>query len=225
MTPPRVDLDKLRVRLHRMSRGDLLAVAERAIEIVPRQKLRALVGDLVVLDGVTQVQPGVAPLLADVKKFQEASLRGQYYESFNVNSRNFMDKSKGTEEFIAEFNRLIGKCIRAAPKPKSPRPVREAFELLFELLRRIDEDRDSIVFFADEAGSWQVGVDYCEALPAYFQCLAATASGEEFAHEVDRTIADFADEKRPKHMAAARRLADSEQKAALRRLPAREKRR
>jgi hypothetical protein len=223
MTPPRVDIDKLRVRLRRMSRSDLLAVAERAIEIVPRQKLSALVGDSVGLDGLTQGQPGVTPLLADVKNFQEASLRGHYYESFNANSQNFMDKSKGTEEFIAEFNRLISKCIRAAPKPKSP--LREAFELLFELLRRIDEDPDSIVFFADEAGSWQVGVDYCEALPAYFQCLAATASAEEFAHDVDRTITDFADEERPKHMAAARRVANSEQKAALRRLPERDKRR
>jgi hypothetical protein len=225
MTPPRVDIDKLRVRLRRMSRSDLLAVAERAIEIVPRQKLSALVGDSVGLDGLTQGQPGVTPLLADVKNFQEASLRGHYYESFNANSQNFMDKSKGTEEFIAEFNRLIGKCIRAAPKPKGSQSVREAFELLFELLRRIDEDPDSIVFFSDEAGSWQVGVDYCEALPAYFQCLAATTSGEEFAHEVDRTTTDFADGERPKHMAAARRLANSEQKAALRRLPAREKRR
>jgi len=44
-----VDLEKLRVALRQMSRGKLLRVAERAIEIVPDGKLDALVGDMVQL--------------------------------------------------------------------------------------------------------------------------------------------------------------------------------
>ena len=113
-----------------------------------------------------------------------------YYEDFNVNSKNYMDKSRGTERFIAEFDRLLGTCVRAAAK--GPRvPVRDAFELLLALLRRIDEDSDSIVFVADEGGAWQVGVDWSAAFPYY---------------------------ERPKHMAAARRVANAAQKAALSRL-------
>jgi hypothetical protein len=154
-------------------------------------------------------------LLDEVRKVHAASLAGEYYESFNVNSKNFMDKSQGTETFIAEFDRFLTRCIRAAAK-RPQRPLREAFELLFALLRQIDEDPDSVVFFADEAGSWQVGVDWREALPAYFRCLAESTSGEELACEVDRVIADFADYERPKHLAAARRVASAEQKAALR---------
>ena len=103
--------------------------------------------------------------------------------------------------------------------------MREAFELLFALLRRLDKDPDSVVFFADEAGSWQVGVDWRRALPAYFRCLAEGSAGEEFAREVGRVITDFADYERPRHLAAARRMANAEQKTALRRLPARERRR
>jgi hypothetical protein len=156
-----------------------------------------------------------------VRKFHDASLRGEYYESFGVNSKNFMEKSGGTEAFIAEFGRLIGKCVRASAKGPHA-PVREAFDLLLALLRRIDDDPDSVVFFADEAGSWQVGVDWREALPAYFCCLADGASGDDFAREVDRAITDFADYERPRHLTAARRVANPEQKAALRRLPARE---
>jgi len=64
-----------------------------------------------------------------------------------------MEKSNGTEAFLAEFDRLIGKCVRATAKGPR-RLVRDAFELLFALLRRIDEDSDSVVFFADEGGSW-----------------------------------------------------------------------
>ena len=224
MTSRKIDLDKLRVALQRLKRGDLLAVAERAIEIVPRTKLQVLVGDMISLEDLAGGRRGSASLLDEVRKFHAESLDGEYYESFNVNSKNFMDLSEGTETFIAEFDRLLGKCVRASAK-RSLGPVREAFELLFDLLRRIDEDPDSVVFFADEAGSWQVGVDWREALPAYFQCLASTTSGEDYACEVDRAITDFADYERPKHLAAARRVASAEQKAALRRLSKRDRRR
>lgn len=224
MTSRKVDLEKLGVAMRRMNRANLLTIAERAIELVPKAKLQALVGDMVRLDDLAEGRRGSELLLDEVRKFHEASLRGEFYESFNVNSKNFMDKSEGTEAFIAEFDRLLGKCILRATKG-SEGPVREAFERLFALLRQIDEDPDSVVFFADEAGSWQIGVDWDVALPAYFQCYAASSAGEEFAREVDRTIKDFADYERPKHLVAARRVANAEQKAALRRLPARERRR
>jgi hypothetical protein len=221
---PAVDLEKLRVALRRMSRGDLLMVAERAIEIVPRTKLRALVGDMVRLADVAEGKRSAAPLLAEVRRFHDASLGGEYYESFGVDSKNFMEKSEGTEAFIAEFDRLIGKCVHAVAKGPNA-PVREAFDLLFALLRRIDDDPDSVVFFADEAGAWQVGVDWRTVLPAYFRCLAEGTPGDAFAREVDRAISDFADYERPRHLVAARRVANAEQKAALRRLPVRERRR
>jgi hypothetical protein len=219
-----VDLDKLRVDLRRMSRGNLLMVAERAIEVVPKGKLTALVGDMVRLDEIPQGRRGAASLLREIRKFHDASLRGEYFESFGVNSKNFRDKSEGTEAFIAEFERLVAECIRVAEKGPRP-PVREAFERLFSLLRRLDEDPDSLVFFADEAGSWQVGVDWRAVLPAYFRCLADSAASDDFAREVDRAISDFADYERPRHVAAARRVASAGQKAALRRLPGRERRR
>jgi hypothetical protein len=219
MTRRAIDREKLRVALRRLGRGHLLVMAERAIELVPRAKLRALVGDLVRLDELAEGKSGATPLLDEVRKFNEASWRGDYYESFGVNSRTSMHTSEGTEEFIAEFDRLVGKCIRASEKTPGP-PLREAFELLFGLLRHIDEGHDDVVFFADEGGSWAVGVDWRAALPAYFRCLAASASPEDFAREVGRAIEDFADYERPRHLTAARRVASAEQKAALRALPA-----
>ncbi len=70
-----------------------------------------------------------------------------------------------------------------------------------------------------------MGVDWRDALPAYFGCLADGTPAEDFAREVDRAISDFADYERPRHLAAARRVANAEQKTALRRLPVREGRR
>jgi hypothetical protein len=113
---PTTDLGKLRTTLRRLSRGELLIIAERATELVPRAKLGALVGDLVPLEDLAEGKGGVRPLLVEVRKFNEAGLRGDFYDSFDVNSRNFMAKSEGTEEFIAELERLTGKCIRAVEK-------------------------------------------------------------------------------------------------------------
>src|ERR1700722_8237331 len=153
----RVDIEKLWAALRHMSRGNLLSIANRAIELVPQARLGSLVAGMVRLD-LLMISEGTrdsATLLDEVRTFHDACLRGDYYESFAVNSKNYMDTSKGTDAFMVEFQRLIDKCIRASARGRSS-TVREAFELLFALLRRLDMDPDSVVFFADEGGSWQV---------------------------------------------------------------------
>ncbi len=57
--------------------------------------------------------------------------------------------------------------------------AKEGFEILFSLLHKIDESPDDIIFFADEAGEWQVGVEWEKVLaqaekdfPADTQALA-----------------------------------------------------
>lgn len=211
VTEESVDLDKLRFALRQLDRGRLLIVAERAVEMIPRASLEILVGDMIRVHHLTESDQAAGSLLAETRKFHEASLRGEYYESFDVNSRNCTDKSHGTDAFIAEFDRLMGKCVQAVVE--GPREtVREPFELMFSLLHRIDEDPDRIVFFADEAGSWQVPVDWRTVLPAYFKCLASATSGEEYAREVDRVISDFCNYQRPDLLEAAREVANDEQK-------------
>jgi hypothetical protein len=219
-----VDPDKLRARLQGMSRGDLLMVAERAVDLVPRARLAALVGGTVRPEDLAPAGTTAASLLAEVKRFHDESRAGKYYESFAVNSKNYMDTSLGTERFIAEFARLVTRCTRAASK--GPRgPVREAFELLLSLLRHIEACEDDVIFFADEGGSWQVGVAFQDVLPAYFRCLAETAGPEEFAREVGTAIRDFAEHDRPSLLTEARRFASEEQKVALRGSPAEKGRR
>src|SRR5688500_13989693 len=103
MTRRGIDFATLRVELRRMSRGHLLMVAERAVELVPRARLPRLVGDLLRVEAPRKRRVGSAPLLDEVRTFHEANLRGEYYDSFSVNSKNFTQKSEGTEAFIAEF--------------------------------------------------------------------------------------------------------------------------
>jgi hypothetical protein len=213
VTDRAVDLSKLRSALRRMSRGDLLILAGRATSLVPPSKLQALVGDFIRLEDLHTEQSEPPSLLDEVRRFHAESLRGEYYEAFCVTSKNCMESSRGTDAFIAEFDRLMKLCVHTARCERSA-PVREAFELLFSLLRYIDECHDDVLFFADEGGSWQVGVDWRSALPAYFRCLAETASPEEFVREVERAITDFASIHRTYLLEEARLVAGVEEKKA-----------
>ena len=197
-----------------MRRGDLLIIAERALELLPAKKLKAVVGDRIRMADLTLASPATITLLEEVRKFHVAALARGYYEPFDVNWRNSTAKSPGTDAFIAEFERLLDRCVAAACR--APRaPTRQAFEMLFDLLRLIDEGRE-IIFFADEGGSFEVNSYWRVALPAYFRCIADDASPAELAREVDRAISDFDEHERSFHMAAAKRLARGEQRAALR---------
>jgi hypothetical protein len=167
---------------------------------------------------VKQLRPdavGKKSLLADVRAFETASRAGKYYESFNVNSKNFMDKSTGTRAFIADCDRLLDRCVTQAPKGDAAE-IREAIELVLGLLRSIDECNDDIIFFADEAGSWQVGVDWAKVLPAWILCLSRTSEPDEYARSVLECVDEFDKHDRVKHLAAARRLGTAAQRKALR---------
>lgn len=209
-----VDLRALRHSLDRLTRGELLIVAQRAAEMVPDAALPLLLGGLVELQPGTGAAPGTAALLEEVRRFHTESVSGTFYESFDVNSRNCSEQSWGTDAFIAEFDRLVVKCIRAAQAEPS-QITAQAFERLFSLLRHIDEGSDDVLFFADEGGSWSVGVDWSRALPAYFRCLAQSASAEDFAQGVDRAIADFAEYDRGRYLAHAWNVATTGQRESL----------
>jgi len=213
--PARIDPDRLRAFLRRTDRGNLLLFAESAAEHVPPDRLAEIVRDFVRLEDLAP-ETSAAParsLLDEVQGFQAAALRGQYYEEFAVNSKNCMDQSRGTDAFMAEIDRLLARCMRDAAR--SPAGARAAFEVLFEVIREIDRCEVDIVFFADEAGSWQLAIDWWRVLPAYFETLAATATADEFAREVVRAVGDLAEADESRLLGDARRIANDEQRRAL----------
>ena len=197
-----------------LTRGNLLIIAERATELISNSKLKTLLADFFAINEIETASLTPAPLFDDVRTFHAASLGGQFYEELQIHFNNTTDQSTGSDAFIAEFDRLIRHCIRAA-KTAPPLAVREPFELLFDVLRCIDKGNDDIIFFADEGGSGDVGVDWCSVFPVYFRCLAKTASAHVFVQVVDQAIRDFAVDERPHHLQTARRVANTDQKAAL----------
>jgi len=153
-------------------------------------------------------------LLTDVKRFEKASLAGEYYESFDVNSKNCMEKSAGTCAWIAEHDRLLNRCVSSA-KGSEPAEVRQAMDILFGLLDHIDECLDDVIFFADEGGSWQVSADWEKVLPLWFKVLSATAEPQEYAARITTVLSTHYSYGRDKMLALARRTATPDQCRAI----------
>lgn len=209
-SPPQIDATKLRAALDDLGAQQARHLLDAALGTMPEAVRIELLGKHLGLARLRPDPPG--SLLADARRFDAAVRGGEYYESFNVNSKNYMEMSRGTRGFITECNRLLARSVESSGSRLSDACA--AFDLIFDLLRRIDEGNDD-VFFADEAGSWQVGVAWETVLPAWFACLAKSADPERFGQRVARVVEEFEPDSSRKHYAAARRVATAAQRAAL----------
>jgi hypothetical protein len=218
MADQQIDRDKLRVAIRRMSDTNVLYLLDEAIDLLPQSKLIKLVEHFWDPATLRPDDTAEGTLLNDVKAFEKASLSGEYYEAFRVDSKNYMEKSGGTQAWIAECNRLLDRCASHAGKG-NPGEVCQAIETIVALLDRIDECLDDIIFFADEGGSWQVGADWEKVLPAWFTCLSATTDPQEYARRVVETIEKYVGYDRDKYLATARRIASPAQRKSLREMP------
>jgi len=214
--PIQIDRDKLRAEVRRLGSEYVFYMLDDAIELLPQSKLHKIAKkylDLkrLRLDAEKATKPD---LLTDVRRFEKASLAGEYYESFGVNSQNYTQVSAGTSAWIAEYRRLLDRCVMNVTK-SNPAKVRGAMDILFGLLNHIDEGHDDVIFFADEGGSWQVGVDWARVLPTWFKVLSATAEPEEYAQRITTLLSCHYRYGRDKMLVIARRTATMHQRKAL----------
>jgi hypothetical protein len=215
--PTPIDLEKLRARVRRGGFEQTYYMLDEALGMFTQSQLHHLAKRYVSLEDLTMDPASVVPdrLLDAVTRFHRASLSGEYYESFEVNGRNSERKSAGTLAWIATHGRLLDRCLKEASKG-IPAEVREAMDLLFALLDRIDEGHDDIVFFADEGGAWQVGVDWPRVLPTWFKLLAATVEPVDYAQRIVALLSNHHGSCRDRMLAVAHRIASKDQRAAVR---------
>lgn len=214
--PIQIDRDKLRAAIRKLKYEFVCSMLDEAIELLPPTKLCKIAKKYFDLhrlrpDPEKATRPS---LLTDIKLFEKASLAGEYYESFGVNSQNYTQKSAGTSAWIARYLRLLDRCVANA-KAGNSAEVREAMDILFGLLSRIDDCHDDVIFFADEGGSWQVGVDWDRVLPVWFSVLSATAEPEEYAERIMVLLSRHYSYGRGKMLSIARRTATPHQRKAL----------
>ncbi len=210
-----IDRDKLRDSLRTMRADQLHLILSDVVGWLPPSKLAKLAKEH--FGGWERFQPsatGRAGLLAKVREFSKASLAREYYESFDVNSKNCTEKSAGTRTWIAKCRQLLDDCVVAADKAKTAETC-DAFEALFALLQQLNCDPDAIIFFADEGGAYEVGVDWRKVLSAWFSCLASLVSPDEYAHRVVEMVGRFVEYDRDHCLAQAACHGSAAQRDAL----------
>jgi len=126
-------------------------------------------------------------LLTEVLAFQKASLAGEYYEETPITARSREEISRRTLCWIADVRRLLGRCAAESSSASAADACR-AFEILFGLLDSLDDGTGEGIIFAEENGSWMVGVDWKRVLPEWFRVLAVTAAPDEFSRRVEAMI-------------------------------------
>jgi hypothetical protein len=178
-----VDLAKLRAMLRKQPRQTIYSMLDEAVGLLPKAKLERLAARFMNVQGLRPDAPSAsAPrgLLAEVEAFAEASRRGDYFETFNVNSKNCTEESNGTSAWIAECNRLLDRGVaRAKAKGHSAQAeVLASFDILFDLIDRAGSCDLDIVFFADEGGVWSFGIDWSTVLSAWVGCIARQAKDD-----------------------------------------------
>src|ERR1035437_6186488 len=132
-----IDRDKLRAAIRREGNECIFGILDVAIDLLPQAKLRKLIVGYLNPAELYADGEGKPELLALVQAFQRASLAGTYYQAFDVNSRNSTETSSATLAWMADCRRLLDLCVIRAKK-EDPATVRQAFELIFDLLDRID---------------------------------------------------------------------------------------
>jgi len=88
MATPPIDRDKLRVFVRQLDDEDLLVLLDRAIDLLPKTKLPKLIKGYARPADLRPDQNTTAGLLGAARRFHRESLKGQYYEDSNVNSKN-----------------------------------------------------------------------------------------------------------------------------------------
>lgn len=213
-----IEIDQLRLSIRQeLDTEELLILIDRAIELIEPDQLPQLLEGILTINSFQVEELNTRSLLEDVENFRDDSLSGLYYEGFNVNSRNFMDRSRETSNWISLFKRLLNRCLKQCQDGEHVQ-TQQAFKILFDLLDEIDTGSDTIIFFADEAGSWQVGVEWDKVMPCYFTALAEVKKPKFFAQEVMHLVTAHVGYDRDKHLKKALKLAKPSQRKVLKKL-------
>ena len=212
MSGKSIDRYKLRQLMRKMDDDMIYFLLDDAIDLLPDTELTKLVGNYLDLTNLWPDDDERSPI-DDVKTFHKASLKGGYYEEIDVHSKTFILHSRSTQAWIADCERLLDRLVAMSLEKGSPE-ITAAFDLIFDLLERIDEG-ERIIFFADEGGSWRVHVNWEKVFPAYFKTLALDAEPETYAERVVELVDLYGKRDREKYLASARHAATVDQKKAL----------
>lgn len=175
-----------------LERERLLILLARTLDHVASKDLEALLAEHERGTSLPATPHRVGSLLEEVEHFCEETRAGAYFQEWWAKGKygSYLPSPK-TEEFGAKLTLLFELGVTEA-KEGDPQEVCNAYELLLALLHDIDHfERDELVFWGDEPGTWQLGIDWACVIPPYLQCLSKVLCPEEFADKASALIAQL----------------------------------
>ncbi len=133
MASQQIDRNKLRAAIRHLGSEYVFYMLDEAIDLLPEAELLKLTKPYIDPSRLEPDGTADAGLLAAVKAFEKASLAGEYYEDFNVNSTNCTEQSTGTychNSALRQFSSMSGAsaiCLVHAPPSRSSVLPRLAF--------------------------------------------------------------------------------------------------
>ena len=116
-------------------------------------------------------------LLDEVEEFRRASLAGEYYAPFAINSKNYRHIPEETKEWFERLGDLLQASVQLTTQGDHLHAA-ACFSGLYELIYVMERGEE--IVFADEIGSWLIPGDEKQAIAAYMASLAAIAAPDEF---------------------------------------------
>ena len=211
----RLDLGNVRNAIRLLERERLLMLAERAVsELAPEQRLDVL-QRFIRLDYLVGASGDDSPsLLRQVQAFDAAARCGKFCGEPLLSIPLEDAPSAALAAFAQDFYRLERACIHAVGCAPD-REVRQSFEILFAILRRIAERKGDIVSIDDADRSPPMGLGWRRVMPAYARVLAATASPSDTSSSLDALIRDFGERERGALVDACLRVLPEEHRSAV----------
>ncbi|MDQ5920141.1 MAG: hypothetical protein QG673_197 [Pseudomonadota bacterium] len=139
-------------------------------------------GSLAQMVNQNQVKSQINPeqLLQEIQQFQEDSLNEVYYAPFDMNSKNYMNIPKETDEWFDKIADLLADTMELANQ--NPSHAVACFKILFDLIKNL-EWGDNIVF-ADECGMWMAPIDEKACVKVYIEAAACVLDVVEYVDHI-----------------------------------------
>jgi len=148
-----------------------------------KSEQRQIVFDKVIQEKITSTpltDSDVSDIFDEVSGFYTDSINGHYYAPFDINSKNYMDVPEETSEWCGKYGVYLAQTSELSMQGFHEKAI-ECFQILFNLINQLGEIE---IIFADEVGSWMVGVDEELSLTCYMTSLAKYCDEKDFVDHV-----------------------------------------
>lgn len=203
--------DRLFDYLETQKKAQLIELLESAFDAMDTEQ-RHDVFDEIISD-VLPVTVDGEQLLADIEVFFKSSVNGRYYKPFNMNSKNFSNVPKKTNEWFEKLGDYLEESSVLTEQGTHDVAV-QCFTLLYDVIDKMEDGED--IVFADELGGWMIPGDEKIFIKSYLTSLSSISTPEEYTEKAISLIErDAIDSFCNKVYSAATKLANESQKTSL----------